>query len=143
MALWIETKVHYQKTNDSGKIKKVTDTYLCDALTCTEAEARVTKEMSSLVSGEFSVEAAKKTKIAEIFRCENGDYWYMVTVAFITIDEKTGSEKFTTSHILVQACDFHNAYENFLNGMKGTLADYDIVSIAETKIIDVFDAELG
>lgn len=141
MALWIETKVHYQKLNESGKYKKVTDTYLCDALTCTEAEARVTEEVSSLVNGEFSVTAAKKTNIAEIFRSDKGDYWYMVVVAFVSIDEKTGSEKFINSHMLVQACDFRNAYENFLDGMKGTMSDFDIVSISETRIIDVFDAK--
>lgn len=143
MALWIETKAHYQKLNDSGKLKKVTDTYLVDALSCSEAEARVTEEISSLVSGDFSVTAAKQTKISEIFRNEKGDYWYMVIIAFITIDEKTGAEKFTRSQILVQASDFRNAYENFLDGMKGTMADFDIVSISETKIIDVFDAKLS
>lgn len=143
MALWIETKAHYQKLSDSGKLKKVTDTYIVDALSMSEAEARITEELKPYVSGDFSVSATKQTKISEIFRDGKGDYWYMVVAAFITIDEKTGSEKFARSYYLVQASDFRNAYENFLEGMKGTLADFDIVSISETKIIDVFDAKLG
>lgn len=142
MALWIETKAHYQKLSDSGKLKKVTDTYIVDALSMSEAEARITEELKPYVSGDFSVSATKQTKISEIFRDGKGDYWYMVVAAFITIDEKTGSEKITRSYYLVQAIDFRNAYENFLEGMKGTLADYDIVSISETKILNVFDAKL-
>lgn len=143
MALWIETKAHYQKLSDSGKLKRVTDTYIVDALSMSEAEARITEELKPYVSGDFTVSATKQTKISEIFRDGKGDYWYMAVAAFITIDEKTGSEKFTRSYYLVQASDFRNAYENFLEGMKGTLVDFDIVSISETKIIDVFDAKLG
>lgn len=143
MAQWIETKVRYDKMTETGKIKKVTDVFLVDALSVSEAEARMTKEIKPYISGDFSVSAAKKGDIAEIFRNENGEYWYLVVVAFITIDEKTGSEKYSKSRILVQATDFKNAFENFLDGMKGTVADYDIVSISETKIIDVFDAELN
>lgn len=142
MANWIETKVHYDKMVDTGKIKKETDMFLVDALSMSEAEARITKEMKAYVSGEFTVSATKTANISEIFRNEGGDYWYMVVVAFISIDEKTGAEKYTKSYILVQAIDFKNAYENFLDGMKGTMSDFDIVSISETKIIDVFDAEL-
>lgn len=143
MALWIETKVRYEKMTENGKLKKVTEPYLVDALSVSEAEARITKEMTPLISGEFSVSAAKKDNIAEVFRNDNGDKWYKVVVAFITIDEKTACEKRANSYIIVQAMDFQNALENFLDGMKGTLADFEIVSISETKIMDVFDADLG
>ena len=84
-----------------------------------------------------------KSKIAEIFWNENADRWYQVKVAFITIDEKTAAEKRNVSVIMVQACDFNNALENFLDGMKGTMADFEIVSIAETNIVDVFKAKLS
>lgn len=143
MALWIETKVHYERMNEQGKVKKVTEPYLIDALSLSEAEARITEEMTPYISGEFSVSAAKKGNISEVFRNETGDKWYQVVVTFITIDEKTASEKRTNSFIMVQAYDFQNALKNFLEGMKGTLADFEIVSISETKIMDVFDAKLS
>jgi len=80
----------------------------------------------------------KRTKIAEIFFNEGGDRWYLAKVGFITIDEKTAAEKRSTSLILVQASTFKEAHENFVKGMAGTMADYDILSISETPLMDVY-----
>ncbi|MCM1379543.1 MAG: DUF4494 domain-containing protein [Prevotella sp.] len=141
MALYIETKIRYDKVMENGISKKVTEPYLVDALSFTEAEARIIEEQSPFISGEFSVSAVKKTNIAEIFRDSTGDRWYNCKLAFITIDERTASKKRTNSHILVQASDFRNAYENLIDGMKGTMADFEVVSISETPIMDVYNAK--
>lgn len=143
MALWFECKVRYDKTQDNGSIKRVNEPYLLDALTFTEAEARIIEEMKPYISGEFTVSAVKKTKIAEIFFNENGDRYYLVKVNFITLDEKTGVEKKSASNILVQASDFKEALANFNNGMEGTIADFEIASISETPLMDVFPLNLG
>lgn len=137
MAQWIEVKVRYEKMTESGKTVKVTDPYLVDAISCTEAEARVVEEMTSFVN-DFNVLNVGKTKISEIFWDETGDRFYKVKVNFITIDEKSGVEKRKASFILVQASTFADALANFNKGMKGTMADYEIESIAETKIVDVY-----
>lgn len=137
MAQWIEVKVRYYKMTESGKTVKVTDPYLVDAVSCTEAEARVVEEISSFVS-DFNVLNVGKTKISEIFWDETGDRFYKVKVNFITIDEKSGVEKRKASFILVQASTFTDALANFNKGMKGTMADYEIEAIAETKIVDVY-----
>ena len=142
MALWIETKVRFDKTMENGKVKKVTEPYLVDALSFTEAEARIIEEVTPFMSGDFDVSAVKKSNISEIFRDETGDRWYKVKVAFITIDEKTAVEKRKASYILVQASSFKGAYDNFIEGMKGTMADYEIAGIAETAIMDVYNAKL-
>ena len=138
MAQWIEVKVRYDKMTDSGKTVKVTDPYLVDALTCTEAEARIIEEVTPFISGEYNVLNVGKTKISEIFWDESGDRFYKVKVNFITLDEKTAVEKRSASYILVQASTFADALANFNKGMKGTMADYEIESIAETKIVDVY-----
>ena len=137
MAQWIEVKVRYDKMTESGKTVKVTDPYLVDAVSCTEAEAPVVEEISSFVS-DFNVLNVGKTKISEIFWDETGDRFYKVKVNFITLDEKTGVEKRSASYILVQASTFADALANFNKGMKGTMADYEIEAIAETKIVDVY-----
>lgn len=142
MANWFECKVRYDKVQDNGSVKKVNEPYLVDALSFTEAEARIIEEQTPFISGDFSVSAVKRTKISEIFYDEGGDRWYMVKVAFITIDEKSGVEKKTNTFILVQATDFRNAVENFTKGMADTMADYEIVSIAETPLMDVYRAKL-
>ena len=143
MANWFECKVRYDKLQENGAVKKVTEPYLVDALSFTEAEARIIDEQTPYISGEFSVSAVKRTKIAEIFWNEEGDKWYLVKVAFITIDERSGVEKRSTSQILVQAKDFRNALDTFLEGMKGTMADFEIVGINETPLIDVYKVKLG
>ena len=126
MATWFECKVKYDKLSENGQQKTVTEPYLVDALSFTEAEARITEEITPFISGEFKVSAVKRTNTAEIFWDENGDRWYKVKVNFITIDEKTAVEKQTANYIMVQAADFKTAYENFVAGMKGTLADSEI-----------------
>lgn len=143
MAVWFECKVRYDKIQENGSLKKVTEAYLVDALSFTEAEARIIEEMTPYISGEYSISSEKKTKISEIFRNENGDRYYLVKVMFITIDEKTATEKKSASLILVQASDFSEALQNFLHGMKDTMADFEIASITETPLMDVFDANLS
>lgn len=143
MATWFECKVKYDKIQENGSVKKVNEPYLVDALSFTEAEARIIEECTPYISGEFSISAVKKTKISEIFWDETGDRYYMVKVMFITIDEKTAVEKKSASFILVQASDFKGALENFMSGMKGTMADFEIASITEKALKDVFPIDLG
>ena len=143
MASWFECKIRYDKTQENGSIKKVTEPFLVDALSFTEAEARIIEEQTPYVSGEVNVTAVKRTKISEIFWDDSADKWYLVKVAFITIDEKTAVEKKSNSLILVAASDFKGAYDNFMEGMKGTMADFEIASIAETPLMDVYPLDLS
>ena len=142
MASWFECKIRYDKAQENGAIKKVTEPYLVDALSFTEAEARIIEEQTPFISGEVNVTAVKRTKIAEIFWDDSADKWYLVKVAFITIDEKTAVEKKSTSLILVAASDFKGAYDNFMEGMKGTMADFEIVSITDTPLMDVYKVKV-
>ncbi|MBD5199271.1 MAG: DUF4494 domain-containing protein [Bacteroides sp.] len=141
MSQWFECKIKFDKMQENGAVKKVTEPYLVDALSFTEAEARIIEEMTPYISGEFSVSTVKRTKISEIFRDDSTDRWYLVKVAFITIDEKTAAEKKSISQILVAANDFKGAYDNFMEGMKGTMGDFEIQSITETMLMDVYDVK--
>lgn len=142
MSNWFECKVRYDKMMENGLIKKVTEPFLVDALSFTEAEARIIEERTPFISGEFSISAVKRTKISEIFWDDSADKWYLVKVAFITIDEKTAAEKKSTTLILVAGNTLKEAYDCFMEGMKGTMADFEVQSIAETPILDVYKAKL-
>lgn len=143
MSAWIEVKVRCDRMMENGMVKKVTEPYLVDALSCTEAEARVTEELTPFISGDFRISSVVTTKISEIFWNKRlGDKFYKVKVNFITLDEKTATEKRNASYILVQAYSFKDAYDNFVDGMRGTLADYEIEQICETKIVEVYKADL-
>jgi hypothetical protein len=88
---WFECKISYEKMMENGVQKKVTEPYLVDALSFTEAEARIIEEMQPYISGEFVVSDIKRARIAELFANENGDRYYKFKVFFISLDEKSGA----------------------------------------------------
>ena len=137
---WFECKIRYEKTMDNGMNKKVTEPYLVDALSFTEAEARIIEEMTPFISGEFTVSDIKRANYSELFPSEEeaADRWFKCKLIFITLDEKSGAEKKTSTQVLVQAADLRDAVKKLDEGMKGTMADYQIASVAETAIMDVY-----
>lgn len=138
MHSWFECKIKYEKTMENGMVKKVTEPYLVDALSFTEAEARILEEVRPFMTGEFEVSDIKRARYSELFDNGQGDRWYKCKVQFITLDEKSGAEKKTSTLMLVRAGDLHEAVANLDEGMKGTMADYIIASVAETMLMDVF-----
>lgn len=138
---WFECKITYDKTQENGIIKRVTEPYLVDALSFTEAEARAIEELKPYMSGEFVIADIKRAKLAELFFNENGDRYYKAKLFFVTLDEKSGSEKKTAVNMLAQASTLKEALEVIELNMDSTLADYVIASLSETMIMDVFPYE--
>ena len=140
-AIWFEAKVRYDKTMEDGCLKKVTETYVVDALSFGEAEKRILEEMTSYVSGEVEVCALKIAPYKEIFFADSdmADRWYVAKLAFITIDEKTDKEKKTRVCYLVNAGNINAAVKNIEEQMAGTMIDYDTFNVSETQILDVFE----
>lgn len=145
MSQWFETKVKYDKTMlETGAIKSVTEAFLVDALSFTEAEARIIKEMKPYTSGDhLTVTVVRKVRLEDVIYHEGGDRWYKVKINMITIDEKTGAEKRSASFSLVQASEFKLALDYFLEAMKSVLFDFEIVNITEMPYIDVFSENLS
>ena len=137
---WFECKVRYEKTMETGLLKKVTETYMVEALSFTEAERRGIEEMTPFITGEFTVTDIKRARLAELFESESAeaDRWFKAKVAYIALDEKTGAEKRTAQQVLIQATDFRDALRNLDRCMAGTLGDWVIVNITETNIMDVY-----
>ena len=140
-AEWFECKIRYEKTMDDGLQKKVTEQYTVDALSFTEAEQRIMEEMSAYISGSFDVDDIKKAAYKEIFFSDDelADRWYKAKLEFITIDEKTEKEKRSGVSYLVQAGTLNGAVKSIDQVMGGTMIDYVIASVAETKLMDVFE----
>ena len=138
---WFETKIRYDKTMEDGRDKKITEVYTVEALSFTEAESVITEEMSHYVSGEFDVRAITRAPYGEIFfsDADSDDKWYRAKLAFITIDEKTEKEKRSNVVYLVQAASLDNARQYVKEVMSKTMIDYEVVSISETPIMDVFE----
>ena len=140
MHTWFECKIRYERVMENGMNKKVTEPYLVDALSFTEAEARIIEEMTPFISGEFTISDIKRANYSELFPSdeESADRWFKYKLIFITLDDKSGAEKKTSTQVLVQAADLRDAVKKLDEGMKGTMADYQIASVAETAIMGVY-----
>ena len=136
-------KIRYEKTMEDGLQKKVAEQYVVDAVSFTEAEARITEQMAGYISGEFEVVEIDRAVFKEIFFSDDdmADKWYKAKLQFITIDEKTEKEKKASVYYLVQAASFEDARKNIDEVMGGTMIDYVISSVSETSIMDVFEKE--
>ena len=140
-AIWFECKIAYEKVMEDGLQKKVNESYVVDALSFTEAENRIMEEMSSYISGEFTIKDIKIAPYKEIFFSDEelADRWYKTKLEFITIDEKTDKEKRSAVNYLVQDGTLKGAVGNIESVMGTTMIDYVIASVAETKLMDVFE----
>ena len=144
MANWFECKVKYDKTFKEGEEPQQSkpETYLVDALSFTEAEARIIEEVTPYAIGNLEVQAVKKTRITEMVENENpmADKWFRAKVMYITLDND--KEKRSAVTYMVQGKDFEDAFHQLVNvGLKGIIGEYDIASITETPIMDVYKYE--
>lgn len=140
-ASWFETKIKYQKMQEDGTEKVVTEYYIVEAMSCTAAEASVIEEITAYCSGDMSVPSTKEANFCEIFFSDRADddKWYAAKLQFITIDDKSDKEKRSNVNYLVQAKSLARALRYVDEVMGKTMIDYDIVGINETKIYDVFE----
>lgn len=135
-----EVGVRYDKTQEDGTSKKVTEKYAVDAVSFGEAESNIVKEMEMYISGEYKLTSNALANYHEVVTTEadNADRYYKVRAAFITVDENTGREKRSNTNFLVQASSLRNAIDNFDTFMGSTMIDYSVVSVQETKLMDIF-----
>ncbi|NNE55518.1 MAG: DUF4494 domain-containing protein, partial [Flavobacteriales bacterium] len=135
---WFTCRVSYQRLSESGAETKVTESYLCDAYTYTEAEGRITMRMNEQVSGAFEVVNIAKSNLAEVFFFDDAEMWFKVKVALIFYDEESGKEKQQNQYYLIEANDVKDAFDKTEKVLTGTINSYVIASITYTKILEVF-----
>lgn len=141
MNSWFECKVTFDRTAEDGTVKKVTEPYLVDALSFTEAETRVVKECQPFATGEFTVASVRRCKIAEMVYNEEGDKWFRCKVNYLSVDEEKQVEKRIAQIYMVQANDLQHAIQVLVKSMEGMLGDYEIAAVTQTAILDVYKYE--
>lgn len=143
MNKYYECGIRYEKTMENGMQKRVTERYLVDSLSFTEAESRIIEEMQPFIIGEFEVKTIKQAPYSELVLSDetSDDKYFKCKLAFITLDEKIGNEKKTYTNFLVQAASTEDATDKLNAFMKSSMADYEITSVSETKIMDYFPYE--
>ena len=137
---YYEVKIQYQKMQEDGKEKKVTEQYVVEAFSFTEAESRITEEMSAYINGEFDVVSEKIAAYSEIILSDKSDddKWFISKVSFVTLDEKTAKEKKQTFRYLVQADTSEKAMDYTKEMFSHGMSDYSIDAVQDTPTLEVF-----
>ena len=138
MQKWFKCVAQYVKIDDDGRERKVSEAYLIDAVTYTDAEARITEQLATMVRGEFQIKQITQTNIVEIFPHEVGEWWYTGKISIVTIDEKAGKEKKINESFLIAADDIKQALKRLNEGLSYVLVPFEITSLAVSNIVDVF-----
>ena len=138
---WFEASVRYQRQGEDGGQTTVNETYVIDALSFGEAEEAVTDELATFVSGDFKIKNITPASYSEVFfsDMDEDDKWYKAKLTFTTIDEEKGKEKRSSVYYLVQAKNSSGAVRNIDTVFAGSVFDYVISNITETRIMDVFE----
>ncbi|MEN8115729.1 MAG: DUF4494 domain-containing protein [Bacteroidota bacterium] len=142
MQTWFESKVKYMKVSESGNEQMVTENFLLDAVSYTDAETRIIRQMQQMVKGgEFSIVDIKKSRIAEVFPFDTGEWWFKATINLVTVDEEAGKEKKLRTYYLVMADDIKEALERLEESLNYLVIPYVVSALAVSTIVDVFPYE--
>jgi len=142
MQTWFESKVKYMKVSESGNESLVTENFLLDAVSYTDAETRIIRQMQQMVrGGEFTIVDIKKSRIAEVFPYENGEWWFKATINLVTVDEEAGKEKKLRTYYLIMADDIKEALTRLDESLNYLVIPYVVSSLAVSQIVDVFPYE--
>ena len=149
MPNWFLGKISYQQPIDKStigtrndefiKAKIVTEEYLIDAVSYTDAETRLYQEVAANTP-EFK-HTITRMKLADVFQRQEGDNdtWYKLKAVFIIDDERTGKQKKTPSLMLINAQTPKEAYERIEGHLKSVLDPFEITDVNTTKILDIFN----
>ncbi len=138
MNSWYTVKVKFIKEFQDGTLKRVSEPYLVNALSFTDAEARIYQEVGEYVRGEFIVSTISKTDLADIFQYDDAQKWFKVKVAYVSEDADSGKEKKINTNFLVSANNLKDAYDRVEENLKGLMVSYEIPSIILTPIIEIY-----
>ncbi len=137
MNSWFTIKVKYTKQLEDGRLKRVTEPYLVDAVSFTDAEARIYEEVGTNIQGEFLITGISKTDYADIFYYEDADDWYKCKLTYVSVDADSGKEKKVSNNFLVTAATVREAYDRIKESLSDMTVSFEIPSIALSPIVEV------
>lgn len=141
MRTWFLCKVKYAKENEEGLLKNISEQYLVDAVSFTEAEAILYDRLASQIRGDFQVTGISKSNIVDVFFYEDSDIWYKCKISYLVADADSGKEKKVTQYMIVTAEDVKNAYDRIQESLSNMLVSFRIPDIVESAIVEVFPFE--
>ena len=141
MRIWFLCKVKYAKETEDGLLKSISEQYLVDAVSFTEAEAILYDRLGSQIRGDFQVTGISKSNIVGVFFYEDADIWHKCKVSYLVADGDSGKEKKVTQYMIVTAEDVKQAYDRIQESLSTMLVSFRVPDITESPILDVFPFE--
>jgi len=141
MKTWFVCKVKYQKQDEKGKTKNVSEQYLVDAVSFTEAESRIYEKMGEMIQGDFYVSNISKSNFTEVFHYEDADLWYKCKMTYTLEVEGSGKEKKVTNYVLLTAPNVKTAYDRVYESLSNMMIDFKVPDVNESPILEVFPFE--
>lgn len=141
MRTWFLCKVKYAKENEEGLLKNVSEQYLVDAVSFTEAEARIYDMLGSVIRGDFQVTSISKSNIVDVFFFDDVDVWHKCKITYIVADADSGKEKKVTQYMLVTAHNVKEAYDRIYESLNNMLVSFNVPDISESPIVEIFPYE--
>jgi hypothetical protein len=141
MRIYFEATVKYAKENEHGLLKNVSEKYLLDAVSHTEAEAIVYDKLGSIIRGDFQVKRLVPANITDVFIHEESHIFHKCKITYIVADADSGKEKKVTQFMLVTADDVKQAYERIQENLSNMLVSFRVPSIVESPIVEFFNYE--
>ena len=138
MRTWFVCKVKHQKEDEDGRIRNITEPFLVDALSYTEAESRTYEEMEVIIKGEFYITSITKSKIIDVFQYEDADIWYKCKITYSVTDADSGKEKKVINQMMVTANNAKEAYDRIFESLDNMLVTFRVTEIIESPIAEVF-----
>jgi hypothetical protein len=141
MRTWFLCKVKYAKENEEGLLKSISEQYLVDAVSFTEAEAILYDRLGSQIRGDFQVTGISKSNIVDVFFYEDSDIWHKCKITYLIADADSGKEKKVTQFMIVTAEDVKQAFDRIQESLSNMLVSFRVPDITESQIVEVFPFE--
>ncbi|NVJ85137.1 MAG: DUF4494 domain-containing protein [Algoriphagus sp.] len=141
MRTWFLCKVKYAKENEQGLLKSISEQYLVDAVSFTEAEAILYDRLGSQIRGDFQVTGISKSNIVDVFYYDDADIWHKCKITYLVADGESGKEKKVTQYMIVTAYDVKQAYDRIQESLSNMLVSFRVPDITESPIVEVFPYE--
>ncbi|MHA7130782.1 DUF4494 domain-containing protein [Algoriphagus namhaensis] len=141
MRTWFLCKVKYAKENEEGLLKNISEQFLVDAVSFTEAEAVIYDRLGSQIRGDFQVTSLSKSNIVDVFFYEDADIWHKCKVSYLVTDADSGKEKKVNQYMLITAHDVKSAYDRIQESLSSMLVSFRVPDVVESPIVDVFPYE--
>lgn len=133
---YYEVKVRYERIDDAGRAKKVTELYIVSALESQDVEIAILNELSSY--RDVEILGIKKVKIEQVVasydRDKHRDKWYRARCAVLELNEKNGCTRRTSMSVIVNADDFDDADNRLHAWLDAMTSDIELLSLSLSSI---------